>query len=139
MGPDQPDEWLHIARVRGADAEAIVDKNPTSVGAVYMAGYAVECSLKALLQIKGIERPRKGAEGHNLRALWAKSGLRLTDLHDETGAKAFFISDWSTDLRYESDLAKTTGITTKELLDGAAKLASWLNTQVKRSKTRPRR
>ncbi|WP_013320549.1 HEPN domain-containing protein [Gloeothece verrucosa] len=54
MSPNTYQEWLNVALERIADAEAIHKHNPNAIGAVYMAGYAIECSLKALLQKKAI-------------------------------------------------------------------------------------
>ncbi|NER00283.1 MAG: HEPN domain-containing protein, partial [Cyanothece sp. SIO2G6] len=99
--PSTAEEWLSVSRDRGADANGIVQNRPTSVGSVYMAGYAIECSLKALLQARNQPFPKHGEQGHNLRNLWQSSGFRLSDLSDSKGAKAFFINQWNTSLRYE--------------------------------------
>ncbi|MBO1350795.1 MAG: hypothetical protein EBE86_026990 [Hormoscilla sp. GUM202] len=43
-----------------SQADAIHLQNPNSVGAVQVIGYAIECSLKALLQKRGIPYPTSG-------------------------------------------------------------------------------
>ncbi|MEB3830617.1 hypothetical protein [Phormidium sp. CCY1219] len=69
MEPTTADDCSAVANERAADAEAIAKCRPTSVGSVYIAGYAIECSLKALLQKRGIPTPTSGALGHNLHKL----------------------------------------------------------------------
>jgi HEPN domain len=130
MSPSTYQEWLGVANERAADALAMLKDRRDSAGPVYMEGYVIECSLKALLQRRGIAFPKAGREGHNLRGLWNTAGLRLTDIGDTTGEKAFFIANWSTDLRYEVQLE--IGFTAEELVRAAAKLAGWLRTLVLR-------
>lgn len=136
MSPNSPQDWLNLARERAADADAIYKERPDSIAVVYLAGYAIECSLKALLQKQGISFPKSGREGHNLRGLWQASGLKLSDLKDEQGSKTFFLQNWNTDLRYEITLQTTSGLETQELLNGAKQLTGWIQTQIKRAKSR---
>ena len=101
--------------------------------------YAIECSLKALLQKRSIRFPKKGYEGHNLQALWKACGFQLSDIKDFQGNQTFYLKDWSTDLRYEVMLPKNLGLEVKELIEGAKQLTGWIQTQVKRSKLRRRK
>jgi hypothetical protein len=94
-----------------------------------MASYAIECSLKAYLQRSGLPLPRYGREGHNLRGLWERAGLRISDLSDTAGEKTFFIERWSTDLRYEVRL--DVGLTADGLVDAASKLSSYVQSQLR--------
>ncbi len=137
MSPNTAQEWIAIAQERAADAEAMKTSRCTSVGSVYMAGYAIECSLKALLQSKGTPFPKHGNEGHNLRGLWEASNFRVSDLNDSKGTKAFFLQDWNTALRYELSCASSLEVT--ELVDGAKELTSWIQTRIRRSKPRKHR
>jgi HEPN domain-containing protein len=134
MSPSTYQEWLRVANERAADASAMLKDRNDSAGPVYMAGYVIECSLKALLQRRGIAFPRAGREGHNLRGLWNTARLRLTDIRDTTGEKAFFIEYWSTDLRYEVQLE--IDFTAEELVRAAAKLSGWLQTLVRQRRGR---
>lgn len=136
MTPTTASDWLSVANERAADAETMKITRNTSVGCVYMAGYAIECSLKGLLQNLGTPFPKHGQEGHNLRRLWEASGFRLTDLSDSTGAKAFFIENWDTSLRYE--LACDSSLTMAELVGGAKHLTGWIQSRIRR-KPRSRR
>jgi HEPN domain-containing protein len=137
MSPNTADEWIEVANERATDAEAIKKENPTSVGSVYMAGYAIECSLKALLQSRVIPFPTHGKKGHNLKELWEASGFRLSDLQDRKGTQAFFIENWSTDLRYYRCLENSPGLEVTELVAGAKKLSGWIQKQIRRSRRRP--
>lgn len=138
MSPNTPQDWLNLALERAADADAIYQQRPDSIAVVYMAGYAIECSLKALLQKQGIPFPQSGREGHNLKGLWQASGLKLSDLKDDLGCKTFFIQNWNTDLRYEISLTTTSGLKIEELLHGAKKLTGQIQTQTRRAKPRSR-
>ena len=72
------DNFLEVARERGVDASTL-RREKRLLAATYMAGYAVECGLKALLQRMGKRFPRSGSEGHHLRGLWEAAGLKLAD------------------------------------------------------------
>ncbi|RMD96669.1 MAG: HEPN domain-containing protein [Bacteroidetes bacterium] len=97
--PKTPQAWLNVAASRGADADTL-SKGKRWVGAIYMAGYAIECALKAYLHHRGINRP-SGAEGHNLKALTKRTRLKY---HNVIKEDAFFFDNWSVDLRYEEAL-----------------------------------
>jgi hypothetical protein len=131
MAPTTVDDWIEIAKNRAADAEAIRKVEETSVGSVYMAGYAIECSLKALLRSKNTPFPKSGRDGHNLKGLWESCGFKLRDLNDRTGAKTFFIEEWSTSLRYDSTCESSLDIL--ELLEGAKQLTRWIQNNMHRN------
>jgi len=52
-----------------------------------MAGYAIECSLKAYLQREGKPFPTSGSEGHNLKKRaqeltgWIQNQIRRRSIH----------------------------------------------------------
>ena len=134
--PSTTKEWMDVARERGADAVAMLPNRSSSVGPVYMAGYAIECSIKAFLQENGIPRPTKGGQGHNLCGLWHVAKFRLADLRDPTGRRAFFFEEWTTDLRYQIHCpAKTAD--SAALVAAAKGLVGWIQSQIKRQR-RPR-
>ncbi len=66
--PSTHSQWIEAARQRALDAETLLSGDGYSVGPVYMAGYALECSFKGLLRLRGENIP-KGKEGHNLMNL----------------------------------------------------------------------
>jgi len=137
MEPTSAQEWLEVANERAQDAEGLFEKRPESVGSVYLAGYAIECSLKGYLQTLGRRIPRDPQTGHNLAGLWSASGFRLSDVGDRDGSRAFFIQRWGTYLRYEAELT-TEGLPAQTLLAGAKSLTGWIQTRVRRSASRRR-
>ncbi len=102
MSPITVKDWLEIANQRAIDAQAIHQHQLSSVGAVYMAGYAIECSLKALLQHQGIEYPKKGRQGHDLKNLWRSSPFQFSDLQDDRGTQTFFLEQWNTQILHQT-------------------------------------
>ena len=139
MEPTTAEGWIAVANERAADAEAIEKDRPASVGSVYMAGYAIECSLKALLQKRGIPTPTSGSKGHNLHELWRASGLQFSELKDSAGTQTFFLQYWNTSWRYENRLPFNLGYTVKELVTGARQLNGFLQRQTRDSKKQRRR
>jgi hypothetical protein len=139
MSKKSADEWLSIGRERAADAESVLTTRPASVGAVYLAGYGVECSIKAYLEATKRKVVVSGAAGHNLTNLWKASGLRKSDLGGTDGSRSFFLEDWSTSLRY-SITEDFHGQTHEQLVQGAKQITGWLHQQVqRRSKLRRKR
>lgn len=138
MQPQTADDWENIARARAADADALAKAVPTSVSSVYMAGYAVECSLKAFLSSAKRPYPSRGSAGHDLAGLWKASNFLKRDVPGEAGCATFFFESWSTSIRYELNLSGT-GITNQDLVDGAKRITGWLLTQSDRQKSRRRR
>ena len=102
-----------------------------SCGAVYKAGYSVECRLKALLMRMGRSFPTSGQQGHNLRALWAAAGFGI---HDLSGARRAFIEFWSTDLRYEAQLPPGTDY--DMLFDGVIGLSGYIQLKLRSARRR---
>ena len=90
-----------MAQERAADARILYDRG-RSVAAVYLAGYAVECSLKAYLQRIGRGFPTSGQAGHDLRELWSVCGFRLAALGDSQGNRTYFVERWNTGLWYDT-------------------------------------
>jgi hypothetical protein len=125
------EDWQERAVERGLDASAIVEKRPNSICAIYVAGYAVECSLKAYLASRKIKFSTSGKSGHDIKGLWDSTGFRLSDIYDINGVKTYYISQWSTALRYE--ITVPNGYSASELVLGAQKLASWILTRTKRN------
>jgi hypothetical protein len=130
MTPTSAEDWLDVGRERAADADALLRARQASAGPVYLAGYAIECSLKAYLQSAGKSFPSSGGAGHDLRRLWRQTGIRLGDLGDESGAKAFFVQDWTTALRYEA--APDFPCPSDELVKAAGQLCGQIQNRMRR-------
>ncbi|AOX02344.1 hypothetical protein BJP34_25465 [Moorena producens PAL-8-15-08-1] len=136
MDPNNYKDWLDIANERAADADGILKNRSQSIGSVYMAGYAIECSLKALLRYRNKPFPKHGNQGHNLRGLWKAAEFSVTDIRDSTGAKTFFIDKWDTSLRYQ--LTCNSSLTMAELVNGAKQLTGYIQSQIRRQSGRRR-
>lgn len=106
------------ARARATEAKHLADGGYMS-GALYLAGYVVECKLKTLLQKMGKRYPTVGAPGHDLIALWDAAGLRHQDL---TGFCRAFIDYWNTGLRYSAVVSSPHA--PEDLLAGARELSA---------------
>ena len=125
--PTTAEAWLHVAQERAVDARTLYNQG-RSVAAEYLAGYAVECSLKAYLQKVGRGFPTRGPAGHDLRELWKAARFRLADLGDSQGNRTYFIERWNTGLRYNDTL--DTVLDAGVLVEGAAQLAGWVQGQL---------
>jgi HEPN domain-containing protein len=131
MAPNTFDDWIEVSRERQEDARALLSRK-NSVGPVYMAGYAVEASLKAFLKKVNIEFPRTGDEGHNLKGLWQQAGFRLKDIKDKNGERAFFVEEWRTGLRYEVSPDVLHLRDSDSLVNAAGDLSGWIQNQIRR-------
>jgi HEPN domain-containing protein len=121
----EPGQWERCAQERARDMTALWEAGRHH-GAIYMAGYVVECRLKELLQRSGRSFPTTGRAGHNLQTLWEAAGFKVLDLHEN---RRFFMEFWNTDLRYQS----TSSTTDYEALRaGAIGLSGYLEKQIKR-------
>ena len=135
--PDTWEDWREVANERMQDAKSMLPARSASVGAIYLAGYAVECSLKALLQRRGVGFPRQGSEGHHLRGLWASAGFTLRDIPGNKGCETYYVEHWSTNLRYL--VTESFPGSSEEMLAGAASLVRLLQTRLARERGRRRR
>jgi hypothetical protein len=122
------DNFLEVARERGVDASTL-KREKRFLAATYMAGYAVECGLKALLQRTGKRFPTSGSEGHHLRGLWEAAGLKLDDIH---GYSRLFMDVWTTTLRYEHSLPD--GMDFESLYQGSIDLIGYIQKRIRGSK-----
>lgn len=105
------DTWREISRVRVREAQTLLDAQEWS-GAYYLAGYAVECGLKACLmkQFKASTMPDKRfvneAYSHDIESLVKLAGLKIS-LDKQIKMDATFsvywatVKDWSEITRYQ--------------------------------------
>jgi len=133
--PSTTEEWMTVARERGADAEAMLPTRTASIGPVYMAGYAIECAIKGYLQYRGIPRATRGRHRHNLKALWKQAGFCFADLKDPHGNTSFLIQQWSTGFRYQLSIPENVP-DSAGLVEAAKRLAGWIQAQVRRQRRR---
>jgi hypothetical protein len=90
-------------------------------GALYLAGYVVECRLKTLLHKMGKKVPKSGKAGHDLLGLWHAADLRRSDIR---GFRRAFLDFWKTDMRYSATFSSEHS--PEDLLRGARDLAGYV-------------
>jgi HEPN domain-containing protein len=113
----------------------ILLENGRTTGAVYLAGYGVECILKVLLLERTPKSSRaavlmsfRGQIGHNFD--WLKHELSRTDFSEARQSSVMFLRlrDWSTDLRYSTkQTAQRDAVT---FLRAAEKIIEWIERQL---------
>ena len=112
------------------DAEFLLAEGRTTA-AVYLAGYAVECMLKALL-LNTVAEPRRKAVLDSFRGARAHDyGWLRTQYYDSGGARfppetlrAFNrVGTWSTDLRYQAGRIKLAEA--RDFVQAARNILAW--------------
>ena len=112
------------ARARARESD-ILAQNGQMCGAVYLAGYVVECRLKTLLNKMGKPFHTSGSAGHDLLGLWDATGLPKAQ---RGGFRRAFLEYWNTSMRYSADI--NSGHSSEDLLKGAVELASFLQSKI---------
>ncbi len=114
-------DFKSLAELRAEEARALL-RSRKQMGAYYLAGYAVECALKACIakQRKRFEFPPKRGSvdkmySHDLKTLLALAGLEA-QLEKESATDAHLkinwntVKDWTAESRY-----KTSGLNGRDL------------------------
>jgi HEPN domain-containing protein len=100
--------FYRVAYQRYEDGKLLLEQLSRPRAAIYLAGYAVECILKALLLVRTPEREReqlrssfRGTIAHSI--IWLREQLvrRIGRLPVGEARNLSLVSSWSTDLRYE--------------------------------------
>lgn len=104
-----PKSYWRAATQRLEVAEFLLKNSRYHLDALYLAGYAVECSLKALI-LRRTPKPKwaavceeisSGAKAHNLDFLEGILNRRQRSIPDETSESLKVIRrEWTTNLRY---------------------------------------
>jgi hypothetical protein len=117
MGLPQPPEarlYYRAGKQRFDDAQLLLREDRTT-GAAYLAGYTVECLLKALILASvapGLRRQLigefRGSRAHDIEWLGAlyRRHVRAAIPRDTTRHLSR-VASWSTDLRYATGLVKS--------------------------------
>jgi HEPN domain-containing protein len=102
------DEWKELVGIRMADAEVLV-KDGSYDAAYYLAGYAVECALKARIVriLEGYFPPRQSLYTHSLKNLVDAAELGQTFTERSVADPRFsdrweIVKHWSEESRYET-------------------------------------
>jgi len=127
--------FYRAAKQRFSDAELLL-KHGRTTGAVYLAGYGVECILKSLLlsstpdsrQQQLVDRFR-GQFGHDLKSLMQEF-KRTTGVSAsaEIGRTLLRVYTWSTKLRYSPGSLKPS--LSEEFLRDAARIITWADERI---------
>ena len=134
MPPTTPQDFLKVAAQRLTTAETLL-REKLNLDAQYIGGYAVECSLKALIlrRTPDPEKPDKlkrltsGAKMHRPDVLLGQLRDLGTVLPLEI-AKRMRRFDWTTNLRYETG-RRDTGETIA-VLKTAKAIYEWVEAQI---------
>jgi len=130
--PTSPNARLfyRVAKQRFEDAEFLLDADRTTA-AVYLAGYSVECILKALI-LSVVPRVQEsdtsalfcGSQAHDfgwLRRLYAESGGQ--GLPPSLVPHFARVNTWSTDMRYSPGTIALRDA--KAFLDSSVEILTW--------------
>lgn len=112
------------ARARAAEANVLANSGHLC-GAVYLAGYVVECKLKTLLNKMGKPFPTSGRGGHDLIGLWTAAGLAASA---PSGFRRAFLEYWNTKMRYAAAIESSHS--PEDLLRGAQELAGFISNRI---------
>lgn len=100
--------FYRVAYQRLEDGSLMLEKLGRPKGAVYLAGYAVECILKALLLAATplhdrsvVARSFRGAIAHDLRWLRNQLSARNVTMPLRVKQELTYVESWSVELRYE--------------------------------------
>ncbi|MFZ5832200.1 MAG: HEPN domain-containing protein [Planctomycetota bacterium] len=99
--------FYRVAVSRLSDAKILLRHGGTTNGAMYLAGFGVECMLKALALERtppsgrqSVMESFRGTRGHDLG--WLKSRCPMPAFSAEVRRAFVRVSTWSTDLRYDA-------------------------------------
>lgn len=116
----------YLAEIRLREAQVLLRAGEFS-GAYYLAGYAVECGLKALLtnELDSFRMPQKSevtkAHTHDVQELAKQCGLMPTS-DKSVRVEWSIVSAWSEGSRYETHLAPRA----REMVEAADAVLNWL-------------
>jgi hypothetical protein len=123
---------------RFEDAEVLLRSKPSrTTGAVYLAGYSVECILKSLVlsvtprgQMADVEEViTRGAAGHDLEALRERYTAHV-QANISGGLTRDFIrwNSWGPRIRYQSGIMNESDA--EAFLDSARRILQWADTRL---------
>jgi HEPN domain-containing protein len=125
--------FYRAAGQRLEDAQFLSESTRTTA-AVYLAGYCVECMLKALIIARAGKSKKdevleefRGAGAHNYDRLLAMyeryGGSRPTKKNKELAEAFVIVGSWSTDMRY--DPGTMPGDDADEFMDAVRRIWKW--------------
>ncbi len=122
--------YYQAAKQRLSDARFLLDAERTT-GAIYLAGYGIECMLKALILASQAKRQRtetlrlfRGPKAHDF--VWLKkqySRIGGPPISKSILRTLTLVSVWTVEIRYKASSSKFGDA--KEFLDYAQEIVSW--------------
>jgi HEPN domain-containing protein len=104
----EPRRFFRAAEQRLEEAQFLLEYGDYTTAAVYLAGYAVECMLKALILASEPEsrhpqtmKSFRGVLGHNFHWLRGQLAKRHVPLSAKIGKSLKEVNGWTTNLRYD--------------------------------------
>jgi HEPN domain-containing protein len=131
-------EFKKLAGIRIADAKALLKTGRNASGAYYLAGYAVECALKACIarKTKAGDWPAKPEEmrkmySHSLIDLFALADLAVLRDQEVRNNPVFAgywgaVKDWSEQKRYEESTQRQAEILFTAITDSQDGVLPWI-------------
>lgn len=130
-----PRKFYRVAFQRFEEAEVLFDAGYFN-GAVYLAGYAVECMLKTLIlnatpdkEHESVEAEFRGQRAHQYE--WLRNRYAQTSaprLPSEIGRSLAFVRTWETSLRYTPGLGNRNDAS--RFLTEAKKILEWADSRI---------
>lgn len=129
-------DFQELTDIRGEEAQALLNSGHYS-GAYYLAGYAVECALKACVsrQTREYDFPDRNLVGqmytHDLEKLIKVAGLHR-DLEERMRGDAQFavnwaiVKDWTEDSRYRTHEEALANDLVNAIADSDSGVLAWL-------------
>lgn len=131
-------DFQNLADVRIEEAQALLNGTPPRPdGAYYLAGYAVECALKAAIAKLNNQHdwPEKTfvleCHTHNFLALMRLAGLELARAAEVAANPAFaqnwiVVKDWTEHCRYERHLLSKAQALINAIIDPLNGILPWI-------------
>ena len=132
------DDFMRLTDLRIKEAQVLCDNNCYE-GAYYLAGYAVECALKACIAKKTQQydfppsvKTIRNMYTHALETLIEESGLKQDRMDEEKKNPEFatnwaIVKDWSEEKRYNTEVdKKTAGDLLHAITDQDCGVMEWL-------------
>ncbi len=131
-------EWQTLAEVRIAEAESLLSAAiPFADGAYYLAGYAVECALKACIakNVKEFDWPDQKfvvkCHVHDVQALTRLAGIDNARSEIAQSRPAFernwnVVKDWNEQARYERFTLVQAQTLFEAVVDGKDGVLPWI-------------
>ncbi len=130
-----PRKFYRVAYQRFEEAEVLFEAG-YYIGAVYLAGYAVECMLKTLIldttperEHASVEAEFRGQRAHQYE--WLRNRYAQTNapgLPSEIGQSLAFVRTWETSLRYTPGLGNRQDAS--RFLAEARKIVEWADSRM---------